>query len=119
MNDWKSGKITKGLIHPQSAGHGLNDLKDADHIVWFGITPNFEHYQQLNGRVVGGHRRQGRQIGIHVISTEGTVDTAAYDMLTSKDGTQRGSQARVIDIVAQMLKEDPNEGRGNQDRKSV
>jgi SNF2 family DNA or RNA helicase len=109
LDDWKAGRITRGLIHPKSAGHGLNDLKDADHVVWFGVTPNFEDFQQLNGRTVGGHRRQGRDIGIHVLLAEGTVDTASYDMLMSKDGTQKSSQVRIIEYVNSLLKEVPRE----------
>jgi SNF2 family DNA or RNA helicase len=109
LDDWKAGRITRGLIHPASAGHGLNDLKDADHVVWFGITPNFEHFQQLNGRTIGGHRRQGRDIGIHVLLAEGTVDIAGYDMLMSKDGTQKSSQVHIIEYVNSLLKEVPRE----------
>jgi SNF2 family DNA or RNA helicase len=106
LDDWKAGRITRGLIHPASAGHGLNDLKDADHVVWFGVTPNFEQFQQLNGRTVGGHRRQGRDIGIHVLTAEGTVDEDAFDMLTSKDGTQKTSQTRIVEYVNKTLNEE-------------
>jgi len=101
LNAWKRGEIKVGIIHPASAGHGLNDLKDASHIVWFGIPSNFEFFQQLNGRVIGGHRREGRQIGIHILTTMRTVDESALDMLDSKNGTQRTAQIRV----AQLLKE--------------
>lgn len=95
LDDWKAGRILKGIIHPKSAGHGLNDLKDAQAIVWFGTGPNFEDWQQLNGRVVGGHRLQGRDIGIHVIMADNTVDTDVIGMLNSKDGTQVSSQVRI------------------------
>lgn len=95
LEDWKAGRITKGIMHPASAGHGLNDLKDAEAIVWFGSSPNFEYFQQLNGRVVGGHRLQGRDIGIHVIVAENTVDEDVIGMLNSKDGTQVSSQVRI------------------------
>lgn len=96
LNDWKAGRIEKGIIHPMSAGHGLNDLKDAEAIVWFGMTPNLEHFQQLNGRVIGGHRLQGRKIGIHVIVTENTVDEDAVGMIDLKDSTQSTAQLRVM-----------------------
>lgn len=96
LNDWKAGRIEKGIIHPKSAGHGLNDLKDAEAIVWFGLTPNLEDFQQLNGRVIGGHRLQGRKIGIHIILTENTVDADAAGMIDSKDVTQSTAQLRVM-----------------------
>lgn len=95
LNAWKRGEIEIGIIHPGSAGHGLNDLVDAKAVLWFGLTPNKEFWDQLNGRVIGGHRRQGRDIGIHVLSAEGTVDEDALDMLTSKEATEDGSKTRI------------------------
>ena len=95
LDAWKRGEIKVGIMHPASAGHGLNDLKDAAAIVWFGMPSNLEHYQQLNGRVVGGHRRGNREICIHHILTEGTVDDDAKDLLEFKQGQQRTAQIRV------------------------
>lgn len=108
LEDWKSGKILKGVIHPASAGHGLNDLKDADAIVWFGMTPSREHFDQLNGRVIGGHRLQGRDVPIHVITTENTVDEDAIAMIHDKGTTQSTSMIRV----AQRLVGGPSHERG-------
>lgn len=45
--------------------------------------------------MVGGHRRQGRDIGIHVLLTRGTVDEDAMDMLNMKGDVQAGSQTRI------------------------
>jgi SNF2 family DNA or RNA helicase len=100
LDDWKSGKILKGVIHPASAGHGLNDLKDADAIVWFGMTPNREHFDQLNGRVIGGHRLQGRDVPIHVITTENTVDEDAVAMINFKGVEQSTAMIRVAQRLA-------------------
>lgn len=107
LNAWKRGEIEIGIIHPGSAGHGLNDLKDAKAIVWFGLTPNKEFWDQLNGRVVGGHRRQGRNIGIHVLSAEHTVDEDALQMLASKDATGKSSQTRIAQRWLALAKEAP------------
>lgn len=95
LDDWKAGKFCKGIIHPGSAGHGLNDLKDAEAIVWFGMTANREHFDQLNGRVIGGHRLQGRDIGIHVIVADNTVDEDAIEMIEFKGDQQSTAQIRV------------------------
>lgn len=95
LEDWTAGRITKGIIHPASAGHGINTLKDAAAIVWFGMTPNFEHFQQLNGRVIGGHRLQGRDIGIHILVTQDTVDEDAVQMIDFKGQQQSTAQVRV------------------------
>jgi hypothetical protein len=96
LDDWKAGKFCKGIIHPASAGHGLNDLKDAEAIVWFGMTPNREFFDQLNGRVIGGHRLQGRDIGIHVIVADNTVDEDAVEMIQFKGNQQSSSQGNVL-----------------------
>lgn len=95
LDDWKAGRITRGIIHPLSAGHGLNDLKDAEAIVWYGLTPNRESFDQLNGRVVGGHRLQGRDIGIHVILADNTIDDDLVDLLAFKGNMQTTAQIRV------------------------
>lgn len=99
---WKAKEIQVGIIHPLSAGHGLNDLKDAEAVVWFGLPPGrLESLQQLNGRVVGGHRRQGRSIGVHYIIAENTVDEDLISMLDMKDGTQTTAQIRVAQRLIQ------------------
>lgn len=94
---WKSGGLDIGIMHPASAGHGLNDLyvSGAEHIVWFGFTSNREFYDQLNGRLTGGHRRAGRNICIHHIVCDNTVDTDAMAMLDFKGEDQLASQIRV------------------------
>jgi hypothetical protein len=95
LEQWKRKEIEVGIIHPKSAGHGLNDLKDARAVVWFGLSPGLESWQQLNGRVIGGHRRQGREIGVHVLVAEDTVDEDLVQMIEEKDSTQKAAQARV------------------------
>ena len=63
LDDWRAGRIRIGIMHPASAGHGLNDLyvSGAENLIWFGLTPNREFYEQLNGRLAGGHRRTGKK----------------------------------------------------------
>lgn len=38
IREWNKGNITVGLLHPASAGHGLNLQKGGHHLVWFGLT---------------------------------------------------------------------------------
>lgn len=94
---WRNGEIDYGLIHPASAGHGLNDLykSGCTNIIWFGFTNNLEHYQQLNARLTGGHRRVGKTIVIHHLIAEDTIDTEAAALLGSKDRDQRGLVAAL------------------------
>ncbi|HFH8178795.1 TPA: SNF2-related protein, partial [Streptococcus agalactiae] len=57
IREWNKGNIRVGLLHPASAGHGLNLQKGGHHLVWFGLTWSLELYQQTNARLW----RQGQQ----------------------------------------------------------
>lgn len=97
LDAWRRGEIEYGVMHPASAGHGLNDLylSGAENLVWFGFTSNREFYDQLNGRIAGGHRRTGRKVCIHHIVCEGTVDEDAQGLLDFKGDQQVAAQIRV------------------------
>lgn len=86
FQDWADGKIDWGLLHPASAGHGLNDVykAGAEDLIWFGLTSNLEYYQQACARLTGGHRRAGRNIRIHHIVAEGTRDDAYVALIKRK-----------------------------------
>jgi len=57
IDRWNDGKIDVLLLHPASAGHGLNLQKGGNVIVWFSLTWNLELYLQLIGRLL----RQGQE----------------------------------------------------------
>lgn len=85
--DWNTGKIPVAIIHPASAGHGLNLQQGGNSLVWFGLTWSLELYQQTNGRLF----RQGQKsetVVIQHIVTKGTVDERILKALTEKDKTQ-------------------------------
>lgn len=86
LADWNSGKIKVLLLHPASAGHGLNLQAGGNIIVWFGLTWSLEQYQQMNARL----DRQGQveQVIIHHIVAKGTMDEAVLNALTNKAATQ-------------------------------
>ncbi len=93
IQDWNAGKIPVALIHPASAGHGLN-IQDGGHIlIWFGLTWSLELYMQANARLW----RQGQQntVTIHHIITKGTVDEDVMAALEAKDVTQEKLIAAV------------------------
>lgn len=48
IKDWNAGKIPVALIHPASAGHGLNIQQGGHILIWFGLTWSLELYQQTN-----------------------------------------------------------------------
>lgn len=86
IDDWNAGKIPLALIHPASAGHGLNLQDGGCTIVWFGLTWSLELYQQLNARLW----RQGQKhtVVIHHIVTKGTHDEDVMRALENKDTRQ-------------------------------
>lgn len=93
IQDWNTGKIPVALIHPASAGHGLN-IQDGGHIlIWFGLTWSLELYIQANARLW----RQGQKntVTIHHIITKGTVDEDVMAALEAKDVTQEKLIAAV------------------------
>ena len=91
--DWNEGKISVALIHPASAGHGLNLQDGGSTIVWFGLTWSLELYQQLNARLW----RQGQKhtaVILHIV-TEGTHDEDIMKALELKDMSQTALIAAV------------------------
>lgn len=83
IDDWNAGKIPVALIHPASAGHGLNLQEGGSTVVWFGLTWSLELYQQLNARLW----RQGQRhtVVIQHIVTTGTQDEDIMAALIRKD----------------------------------
>jgi len=98
LDAWRRGEIDYGIMHPASAGHGLNDLylSGAENLVWLGFTSNREFFDQLNGRLTGGHRRTGRSVCIHHLVCEGTVDEDAQALLDFKGDQQIAAQIRMV-----------------------
>lgn len=86
IRDWNAGKIPVAIIHPASAGHGLNLQQGGSHLVWFSTIWSLELYQQTNARLY----RQGQvsTVVIQHIITKGTVDEDVLKALASKDLTQ-------------------------------
>lgn len=84
---WNNGEIPVALIHPASAGHGLNLQQGGSCLVWFGLTWSLELYSQTNARLY----RQGQQsqtVIIQHIITKGTIDEYIVKALQEKDKTQ-------------------------------
>lgn len=101
ITDWNDGKIPVALIHPASAGHGLNLQHGGNVLIWFGLTWSLELYQQTNARLW----RQGQKeqtVVIYHILTAGTIDERILDALESKSTTQ---EALINAVKAQMEEE--------------
>ena len=96
---WNNGEIPVAIIHPASAGHGLNLQTGGSTLVWFGLTWSLELYQQTNARLW----RQGQMdtVIIHHLISKGTMDERVMKALKNKDNTQ----SALIDAVKANLKE--------------
>lgn len=86
FSDWNAGKIAVGIIHPQSAGHGLNLQAGGSTLIWFSLTWSLELYQQTNARIY----RQGQKetVIIHHIIAKETVDEDVMRSLDKKEMNQ-------------------------------
>ena len=99
ITDWNDGKIPVAVIHPASAGHGLNLQAGGSTLIWFGLTWSLELYQQTNARLW----RQGQKsatVVIHHIIAENTIDELILKALHKKEKSQNA----LIDAVRVMLK---------------
>ena len=92
--DWNNGNIPVAIIHPASAGHGLNLQAGGSTLVWFGLTWSLELYQQTNARLWRQGQTSGTVIIEHII-TKGTIDERILKALSLKEVTQNA----LIDAV--------------------
>jgi SNF2 family DNA or RNA helicase len=100
IRDWNLGKIPVLLGHPASMGHGLNLQGAGNHVCWYGLTYDFELYDQFNRRVL----RQGnthKHVTVHHIVARDTVDEVILRALRRKEK----SQGALLDALKNYKKE--------------
>ena len=99
IHQWNSGELQVGLIHPASAGHGLNLQQGGHTMVWFGLTWSLELYEQCVARLW----RQGQQsqtvVVTHIV-TEHTIDERILKALETKSQTQ---EALISAVKAELV----------------
>lgn len=91
---WNEGKWPVALIHPASAGHGLNLQSGGSTIIWFGMTWSLELYQQANARLWRQGQKAETVVLYHIIAKD-TIDERVMKALSAKDKTQTA----LIDAV--------------------
>lgn len=85
-DDWNRGMIDILLTHPAGSAYGLNLQQGGNHVVWFGLTWNYELYTQANKRL---HRQgQKEKVFIHHLVCSGTRDEDVMQALQRKDDVQ-------------------------------
>ncbi len=93
IRDWNNGEIPVAVIHPASAGHGLNIQFGGSTIIWFGLTWSLELYQQTNARL--WRQGQNNTVVIHHIIAKNTIDEDVMKALRKKEKVQ----SALIDSV--------------------
>ncbi len=93
---WNAGKIELLLIHPKSAGHGLNLQHGGCHMVFVSLPWSLELYEQTVGRLHRGG--QTHAVWVYVMLTEKTIDERIWASLHDKRA--------VSDIAMEELKND-------------
>ena len=99
IRQWNDKELQVGLIHPASAGHGLNLQSGGNALVWFGLTWSLELYQQTVARLYRQGQKSGSVVVMHIIA-KGTMDELVLKALKEKDMTQ----SRLIDAVKAKIK---------------
>ena len=99
ISKWNSKDLQVGLIHPASAGHGLNLQSGGNTIVWYGLTWSLELYQQTIARLYRQGQKERTVVVIHIVAKD-TMDETVLKALKRKDATQN----RLIDAVKAKLK---------------
>lgn len=94
IKKWNKGELPVALIHPASAGHGLNLQSGGSTLVWFGIIWSLELYQQTVARLYRQGQSEGTVTNIHIV-TKDTIDERIMKVLLEKDKTQ----SALIDAV--------------------
>jgi len=87
IKKWNKIEVSVALIHPASAGHGLNLQGGGSTLIWFGLTWSLELYQQTIARLW----RQGQNaktVVVQHIVTKGTIDERILKVLSKKGSTQ-------------------------------
>ena len=87
IREWNEGKLQAALIHPASAGHGLNLQSGGSTLLWFTVPWSLELYQQTVARLWRQGQKSETTVVIHLI-TEGTIDERVLAALRRKDQTQ-------------------------------
>jgi len=90
IDRWNEGSIPILLLHPQSAGHGLNLQFGAHTLLWFTQIWSLERYLQTNARLA----RSGQTgiVNIHHIVASRTTDELM--MMNYRDNGQSQDQFR-------------------------
>lgn len=94
---WNAGEIDMLLIHPQSAGHGLNMQLGPGHTLVFYDNPSpLELYLQTIKRL--DRPGQKKPVKVYHLTTRGTIDQAIVPSLRGKEDAQDAVRKYIRDL---------------------
>lgn len=91
---WKERKVQVGLIHPASAGHGLNIQTGGNTLIWYTVPWSLELYEQTVARLWRQGQKEGTVVIEHIV-TKGTIDERILKAISRKELTQSALMAAV------------------------
>lgn len=102
---WNNDEIPMLVLHPKSAGHGLNlQESSCQTVVWFDQIWSLEEYMQANARV---HRQgQTKRIVVMRLVAEGTMDEEAVEAIERKATGQEALMQAVKARIERVKKEE-------------
>jgi hypothetical protein len=98
VEPWNRGEVELLLAHPQAAAHGLNLQQGSNVVIFFSLGWSAERYEQAVARVA----RQGQRdpVTVHVLITEGAIDTIAWQVIRRRIRAQARTIAAIDQVAA-------------------
>ena len=100
INDWNAGRLNMLLLHPLSAGHGINLQHGGSTIIWYGLTWSLENYLQTNARITR-RGQKATETEVHHILTKGTVEEVIVRKLKNKETSQESFLEAILEAMTQ------------------
>lgn len=82
VEQWNAGRVELLLIHPKSAGHGLNLQSGGSQMVFLSLPWSLELYEQTIGRLHRGGQKNS--VWVYILLTERTIDERIFGSLADK-----------------------------------
>lgn len=79
VKNWNAGKVELLLLHPKSAGHGLNLQFGGQHIVFLSLPWRLELFEQTVGRLL--RSGQKKSVWCYVLMTNNSIDERIWASL--------------------------------------
>jgi hypothetical protein len=94
---WNAGELEMLLIHPRSAGHGLNLQDGGCLLIAMGPCWSADQHDQVIGRI--WRRGQLKTVRRYILACEGTVDRVILDRLQSKKSDEGNLMQHLISVT--------------------